>query len=102
MRQTTRYEPTGALTVTSSGVGGPASGAPVLTGEVPLNEHGVVEPPQPPGIGNAAPMLRSVWVVPLGFRVVSSTSALTRPMVFCAWLADMPAGRSVAVWNPAT
>jgi len=81
---------------------GLASDSPLLTVADPLNVHGCVALPQPPGIGNRAPTFNAIWVDPLGLGVVSSGSGCTRPMVWRAVLPDMPAGSRVAVWNPWT
>ena len=47
MRQWKTYAPGAAVTVTKKGAGGPTSGAPMLTTEVPSKTHGASAVPQP-------------------------------------------------------
>src|SRR5262245_42261417 len=81
---------------------GPASGPPLLTIAEPSNTQGSTTVPhvgvEPEGI--RAPMLKTAWVVPFGFGVVSSGSSAARPAVAMSAATVVVVGKIVAVWKP--
>src|SRR6476646_4097598 len=95
------YVPGLAVTWTTNGAGGPASGAPLLTTELPSKSHlGAGTGPQVNEVGVTAGRLSSEWVVPLGFSPVSSVSSRVMPFACASAFAVSPAGRTVKVWKP--